>query len=47
MGTLVTWQAQWQSPLAAYLADYRSLMGDQRTVVTFGAVVQGIIGAGS
>jgi hypothetical protein len=47
MGTLVTWEAQWQNPLADYLADYRSLMGDQRTVVTFGAVVQGIIGAGS
>ena len=47
MGTPVRWEAQWQSPLADYLADYRSLIGDQRTAVTFGEVVQGIIGAGS
>ena len=47
MGTPVTWEAKWQSPLADYLTDYRSLIGDQRTAVTFGEVVQGIIGAGS
>ena len=47
MGTPVPWETQWQSPLADYLADYRSLIGDQRTAVTFGEVVQGIIGAGS
>jgi hypothetical protein len=33
--------------LAEYLADYQSLIGDRRTAVTFGEVVQGIIGAGS
>ena len=47
MGTPVTWEAKWQSPLADYLADYRSLIGDRRTAVTFGEVVQGIIGAGT
>ena len=47
LGTPVTWPATWQSPLAAYLTDYQSLIGDRRTAVTFGAVVQDIIGAGS
>ena len=47
MGTPVTWQAPWRGPLAEYLADYRPLIGDRRTAVTFGEVVQGIIGAGS
>ena len=47
MGTPVTWDVTWQNPLAEYLADYRSLIGDRRTAVTFGEVVQGIIGAGS
>jgi len=47
MGTPVTWQAPWQGPLADYLMDYAPLIGDRRTAVTFGAVVQGIIGAGS
>jgi hypothetical protein len=47
MGTPVTGDATWQSPLAEYLADYRSLISDRRTAVTFGEVVQGIIGAGS
>jgi hypothetical protein len=43
----MTWQASWQSPLAEYLADYQSLIGNRRTAVTFGEVVQGSIGAGS
>jgi len=47
MGMPVTWEAKWQSPLVDYLAAYRSLIGDQRTAVTFGEVVQDIIGAGS
>jgi len=47
MGTPLSWSAEWESPLTEYLTDYRPLMGDQRTVVTFGEVVQGIIGAGS
>ena len=47
MGTAIPWQATWQSPLADYLTDYQSLIGDRRTAVTFGEVVQGIIGAGS
>ena len=47
MGTPVTWQAPWRGPLAEYLADYAPLIGDRRTAVTFGEVVQGIIGAGS
>jgi hypothetical protein len=47
MGTPVTWAARWQSPWADYLADYRALLGDRRTAVTLGEVVQGIIGAGS
>jgi len=47
LGTAIPWQATWQSPLADYLADYQFLIGDRRTAVTFGAGVQGIIGAGS
>ena len=47
MGTPVTGEAIWQSPLAEYLADYRSLIGDRRTAVTFSEVVQGIIATGS
>ena len=47
MGTPVIWQAPWRGPLAEYLSDYGSLIGDRRTAVTFGEVVQGIIGAGS
>ena len=40
-------QAKWQSPLADYLADYQSLIGDRRTAMTFGAAVQGIIEKGN
>lgn len=43
----MTGNTTWQSPLAEYLADYRSLIGDRRTAVTFSEVVQGIIAAGS
>jgi hypothetical protein len=43
----MTWETSWGDPLADYLRHFGGLIGDRRTGVTFGAVVQGIIGAGS
>lgn len=43
----MTWEASWGDPFAAYLRHFEGLIGDRRTGVTFGAVVKGIIGAGS
>ena len=43
----MTWETSWGDPLADYLGHYAGLIGDRRTGVTFGAVVRGIIGAGS
>jgi hypothetical protein len=43
----MTWETSWSDPLADYLGQFAGLIGDRRTGVTFGAVVKGIIGAGS
>jgi hypothetical protein len=43
----MAWETSWGDPLAEYLGHYAGLIGDRRTGVTFGAVVKGIIGAGS
>lgn len=43
----MTWEVSWGDPFAAYLRHFEGLIGDRCTGVTFGAVVKGIIGAGS
>jgi hypothetical protein len=37
----------WENPLTSYVKHFDGLIGDQRTRKTFGAIVKGIIGAGS
>lgn len=41
------WNATWEDPLTRYVKQFEGLIGDQRTGKTFGAIVKGIIGAGS
>src|SRR5437588_11388737 len=41
------WNTPWEDPLTSYLKQFERLIGDQRTRKTFGAIVKGIITAGS
>ena len=41
------WQAAWEDPFTAYLAQFDSLIGDARTRTTFTDTVKGILAAGS
>src|SRR5947209_2703976 len=41
------WNTTWEDPLTSYVKQFDRLIGDQRTRTTFGAIIQGIIGAGS
>jgi len=41
------WNTTWEDPLTSYVKHFNTLIGDQRTVKTFGEIVKGIIGAGS
>jgi hypothetical protein len=44
---MMTWEASWESPFAAYLSCFDELIGDRRTGFTFQETVKGIIAAGS
>ena len=41
------WNPTWENPLTSYVKQFDGLIGDRRTAKTFGAIVKGIIGAGS
>lgn len=47
MSQALSWESKWEEPLGGYLSSYASLFGDKRSRRTFGAIVRGIIGAGS
>jgi hypothetical protein len=43
----MTWEARWESPLAAYLGSFADLIGDRRTGFTFRETIKGILASGS
>lgn len=47
MTTRLSWAAEWGDPFAEYLQTWAGLIGDERTRVTVGEVVKGIVTAGS